>query len=659
MIHQRFEELKLSGNLPTSSGVGLAVLRLTRHEAASMEELLWCIQADPALTGRLVSLACAAREDGEPPCLGVTQAAKRLGMRQVRRAALEFTLVSSHRERVCEPFDYDLFWSTALCTALAARHLAGRLRAMDPEEAFTLGLVSRIGMLALATVHPDSYARILEGARQHAEVGLCRAEANAIGIDHREVTAAMLTEWGMPDGYSGAILALSSRGDDLAEGGGGEDALEALIALAEAIAQVLSVHQSGAPGGRDRAWSTLVALARSSGLDSEEVVQSCGVVARQWREWCELVRLPMGEAHGVLEVSSSEPTFPPIGEIPEDACSTSAGSSSPVAHRVEPTRVLVVDDDEKLARLVSYHLTKAGYTVITATNGYEALRLTMNGHFEVVISDWMMPEMNGLELCSALRKTERGRKTYVLILTAREDEDRLVDAFQAGADDYVTKPFNPRILLARVQAAQRLVELQRQVDDDKRIREQQVAELGLLTRKLRAAALTDVLTGLPNRRCALSRLQEEWDIAGPAVRPMSVIMIDIDNFKAINDQHGHDVGDYVLRATAHVLREFARRGDTVCRLGGEEFLVINVRSDAAGTATCAERLRAAVEANHIDYETFHGRVTVSLGVAERTGSTQDVDALLKAADMANYAAKAAGRNCVRLAESEQQTKRSA
>jgi two-component system, cell cycle response regulator len=659
LIHQRFEELKLSGNLPTSSGVGLAVLRLTQHEAVSVEELLWCIQADPALTGRIVSLARAAREDGEAPCLGVIQAAKLIGMRQVRRASLEFTLVSSHRAGVCAPFDYDHFWSSALCTAVAARHLAGRLRAMDPEEAFMLGLVSRIGMLALATVHPDTYATILEGATQYAEVGLCHAEANAIGIDHREVTAAMLAEWGMPDAHSGAILALASREDDFTEEGGEEDPLAALIALAQSISQVLSIPESGVPGGRDRAWSKLVARARSSGLDSDELVHSCGVVARQWREWCELVRLPMGEAHGLTEVLSSEPTFTPIGEVSEDPCRTGAGSTSSVARRMEPARVLVVDDDEKLARLVAYHLTKAGYTVITATNGHEALRLSLTEHPQIVISDWMMPEMNGLELCGALRKTEGGRKTYVLILTAREDEDRIVDAFQAGADDYVTKPFKPRILLARVQAAQRLVDLQRQVDDDKRIREQQVAELGLLTRKLRAAALTDVLTGLPNRRCALSRLQEEWDSAEPAVRPMSVIMVDIDNFKAINDNHGHDVGDYVLKATAHVLREFARRGDTVCRLGGEEFLVLNVNSDASGAAMCAERLRAAVEANHIDYETFHGRVTVSLGVAERTESMRDVDALLKAADMANYAAKAAGRNCLRLAESEQQTKRSA
>jgi PleD family two-component response regulator len=201
------------------------------------------------------------------------------------------------------------------------------------------------------------------------------------------------------------------------------------------------------------------------------------------------------------------------------------------------------------------------------------------------------------------------------MLTAKEDEDRIVDAFHAGADDFVTKPFNPRILLARVGAGQRIVELQLRIDADKRVREQQVAEMGLLTRKLRAAALTDVLTELPNRRYAMNRLEHEWDAAVRLDRPLSVSMIDIDEFKRINDLHGHDVGDSVLKATAATLRSYTRRGDVICRLGGEEFIVIHVNC---------------------------------IGIAERSATFLDADVLLKAADQAVYAAKAAGRNCCKL-----------
>jgi diguanylate cyclase (GGDEF)-like protein len=258
-----------------------------------------------------------------------------------------------------------------------------------------------------------------------------------------------------------------------------------------------------------------------------------------------------------------------------------------------------------------------------------------------------MPEMTGIEVCRALRKIDAGRKTYVLILTAREDEQQVVDAFAAGADDYVTKPFNARILLARVQAGQRMIELQRQVEADKTLRMTQVAEMGLLTRKLRAAALTDVLTELPNRRYAITRLEQEWSESVRMNRPLSVVMVDIDHFKRINDTHGHDVGDVVLKQTAAILRARTRRGDVVCRLGGEEFLVINVNSTLDQAYLCAERLRSSVATNSIQCEGFEGSVTVSLGCAQRTPSIKDIDDLLKAADEAVYAAKAGGRNTIR------------
>jgi diguanylate cyclase (GGDEF)-like protein len=255
-----------------------------------------------------------------------------------------------------------------------------------------------------------------------------------------------------------------------------------------------------------------------------------------------------------------------------------------------------------------------------------------------------MPGMSGLELCRTLRRMESGRRTFVLMLTAREEEERVLDAFTAGADDYVTKPFNPRILLARVQAGRRLIELQQQVEADKIERLKQVADMGLMTRKLRTAALTDFLTELPNRRYAISRLEQEWVAADRLQRPLSAVLIDIDHFKRINDDHGHDVGDLVLKEVSDALRSRTRRGDVVCRLGGEEFLVINVNSDFAGAWQCAERLRSAVEQTRIRAGDFAGQVTVSLGVAERQPGMKGPQTLLKAADAAVYEAKAAGRN---------------
>jgi len=261
-----------------------------------------------------------------------------------------------------------------------------------------------------------------------------------------------------------------------------------------------------------------------------------------------------------------------------------------------------------------------------------------------VITDWLMPGLSGLELCQALRETEIGRHMYMILLTSREEEDNVVAGLEAGANDYLTKPFNPRILLARVQAGERMIELQRQVEIDKLIDRKRAAQMAQLTRKLRSVTLEDALTGLRNRRYAMETLQNAWNASERSGRKVSVVMIDIDHFKRVNDGHGHQAGDAVLRATADVLRASCRRSDTVCRLGGEEFLVINSNGAQHEALGCAERLRAAVESNSIRCGTFDGNVTISLGVAERTDAMKSIDDLLAAADRAVYEAKAQGRN---------------
>ena len=186
--------------------------------------------------------------------------------------------------------------------------------------------------------------------------------------------------------------------------------------------------------------------------------------------------------------------------------------------------------------------------------------------------------------------------------------------------------------------------MREKVEAAERERLRQVAELGILTRKLRAAAFTDALTELPNRRYAMRRLKQEWEAGSKVDRPISVVMMDIDNFKAINDSFGHDVGDVVLKQVARHLRLNARSGDILCRLGGEEFLSINVNCTVNAAMRCAERLRSAVEKLEIVHGGRVHRVTISLGVAQRSSEDETVDDLIKIADNALYMAKAAGRN---------------
>ena len=308
----------------------------------------------------------------------------------------------------------------------------------------------------------------------------------------------------------------------------------------------------------------------------------------------------------------------------------------------------MVDDDPSMRHLLGVHLRRGGYEVLFAADGAAGLAAVVSEAPEIVITDWMMPKVSGIDLCKTLRNTESGRMLHLLLLTSLEEEDRIVEGLEAGANDFLTKPFSPRILLARVRAGERMVALQRQVEQSQQIDRKRMAQMGQLTRQLRNAALMDALTGLPNRRFAMARLEEAWTNSKRGGRSLSVVMIDIDHFKRVNDQFGHQAGDAVLRAVAKTLKRHARKSDHLCRLGGEEFVLIAVNADVTAAEAGAERLRAAVESTPIHVTGFDGQVTISLGVAEIAESMDRVDDLMRAADQAVYLAKDEGRNCVRV-----------
>jgi diguanylate cyclase (GGDEF)-like protein len=330
------------------------------------------------------------------------------------------------------------------------------------------------------------------------------------------------------------------------------------------------------------------------------------------------------------------------------APSAPSAKSAPAHDGAAPTvmRVLVVEDEPVSRKLIAFHLTKDGHQVDTAANGREGLKLALERRPHLLVTDWVMPEMDGIDLVRALRRTEEGRYMQVILLTGREEEARVIEAFDAGADEYLTKPLNPRILMARVRSAQRVLALREQIERDAKQRNSQLAELAVLNRRLHMASLTDPLTDLPNRRHAMQRLEQELAHSQRDGTPLSVIMIDIDKFKTVNDQHGHDTGDAVLRAVARSLRGAIRATELVCRVGGEEFVVICPRATAAKAVLIAERMRLACEANVIQHGDFNRAVTLSLGVAELDRARPSVDRMLKAADERAYQAKQAGRNRV-------------
>lgn len=317
-------------------------------------------------------------------------------------------------------------------------------------------------------------------------------------------------------------------------------------------------------------------------------------------------------------------------------------------------RILVVDDDPQSLALIKRHLTNSGFQVISATNGKEAMRIMLDEAPSIIVTDWMMPEMDGLELCRAIRSHEAIPFAYIIIVTAHQTlEDDIVEAFVAGADDYLTKPINNKELLARLRAAERIIELQEEVTLRTRDLHKYNAQMAVTNvklaesnEKLNQVATTDALTGMLNRRAVLEHLTQFWHLSKRHDHSLSCIMLDLDRFKACNDTYGHDVGDLVLKETGKILSDTVRSGEIVARLGGEEFLIICPQATEKDAAVCAQRIRQAIESMVVQSDYHKLQITASLGVAQTTPEMNSQDDLLKAADSALYAAKDAGRNTV-------------
>ncbi len=296
--------------------------------------------------------------------------------------------------------------------------------------------------------------------------------------------------------------------------------------------------------------------------------------------------------------------------------------------------------------LLSRYVSSTGCKLLTATNGREALNVLHQEGADLVLSDWSMPVMDGLELCRAIRASEAFGFVYIILLTAHSEKDRVVQALEAGANDFLGKPCHRQELIARLGAGTRILELQSDLHHQQRELHKANAELAILNRKLEVMASTDELTGLANRREAIARLKSYWDLSIRSGQPFSCIMLDVDHFKCFNDNYGHSTGDLVLQQTAAALKHYARTSDVLCRVGGEEFLVLCPNSDLAMATQAAERLRVAVEINQIPIPGHVLSVTLSAGVAERSGNTATPEQLFKQVDQALYLAKQQGRNRV-------------
>ena len=300
-------------------------------------------------------------------------------------------------------------------------------------------------------------------------------------------------------------------------------------------------------------------------------------------------------------------------------------------------KVLVADDSAVSRKLVELTLHEKQYSLVFAESGREALDLFAEHRPALVIVDWIMPDLTGLEICQHIRSRPQASYTYIILLTGKSEKESVVEGLAAGADDYLTKPFHHEELIARVGVGLRIIGLQREIEAK-----------NLLLKEL---ALTDALTSLPNRRAI-----EDWatrQLSGAARYGFSfwVALADLDHFKTVNDTYGHDAGDAVLKAFSEILRSNSRQSDICGRIGGEEFLLVLTHTTEENAKLLIDRVRVQLEGTQFNFDGSSLKVTASFGLAGFAGTrAPDFNRLVAQADAALYSAKRQGRNRLELSE---------
>ena len=631
MVNVKFEELKAKDHLPSPKGMALKIIQLTLKEDVTTQEIAHAIKTDPALSGRLIKMANVLMSYQTRPIVSITDAVMSLGLSIVRNMVLSLSLVEGSRDGACRKFDYQNFWSQSLLMAIAAKNFVEGRRMGAAEEMFILGLLGQVGSLGLATAYPQEYSLILEKAQAvDTNTTLIDLERTEFGLDHNQLSKEMLADWGLPQVFQIAILHHENPAlSDLAEGNRSWHILNTLH-IASYFSKACLSHERQ----RHKMVQKLILSAARLGLEADVFTELGDKTVQEWREWSKLFGIHSTDIPLFKDILQATP--------PTELEILDIGTPEISLETCYALRILLVEDDYATTLVLKHLLTKAGHTVATAGDGVEALSMLDKFIPQLIITDWHMPKMNGIEFCKALRHNELWRNIHVFVMMTQENSDRMEEIFEAGASDYLTKPVNSKVLGARLCVTQRMVQLQEELKVEHQQLRTIAAQLAASNQRLQQMALTDVLTELPNRRHANDYLEQQWAMAERSGRPLSCMIVDVDFFKKVNDTYGHKVGDDVLKQVAQILRSSARKQDMVCRFGGEEFLVICPDAQADQAYQYAERLRQNVAAGNTHLNLI---VTISVGVASKAPALLNAEMLLQLADKHLFMAKEMGRNC--------------
>jgi diguanylate cyclase (GGDEF)-like protein len=325
--------------------------------------------------------------------------------------------------------------------------------------------------------------------------------------------------------------------------------------------------------------------------------------------------------------------------------------------------VLIVDDNPHNLRVVTDMMEESGYEPVIALSGKKALGFIAIQKPDLILLDVKMPELDGYEVCRILKNDPQTREIPIIFLTVQSDLDDVIKGFESGAVDFVSKPFNilelqmrtkTHLELKQIRDAQKtynqqLEKANRELKKANEIIRTQNEQLREVAFRLEQLSKTDVLTELYNRRYMMEKLAEEGSRYKRNQKPFSIIIADIDDFKKVNDTHGHDCGDFVIKRTAQTLADSVRDIDSVGRWGGEEFLILLPETGVEGAVVLAERIQKNVRGSVWSYNQFQITIGLTLGIATFDEET-DLDLVVKKADRALYDGKRKGKNCIVVGE---------
>jgi len=640
----KFEQLRISGELPSPRGVALAIIKLTAQHDVSLTELGRVVSGDPAFVGRLIKAANGLIAMNRRSVSSANEALMILGLPAVRTMALGFSLLSNYRSGMCRSFDYNRFWSYSLALAVAMQVVTQRTRIAAADEMFSLGLLTRVGELALATVYAEDYSKVIDRAGRDPQVDLQALEHDVFAMTHTELGMAMLRDWGLPPIFVEVAGQFERVDADVVARGG---RLQRLALQLFFFFCFLSLSL-GPAKKRSGLLHVVFGKALEAEVEQADVLVDCDRIISQWLDWGKLLQLDMPERFSVNDLVSEAPTT-----WPEEVTVEVPAPARPVLGAAEPGRApasqdalrALIVDAEVGERGKAVDVARAlGLETVEAGDANQGLEKALDVLPNLVVIATATPA--DLEFIRSMRRIRVGRSIYVLAIAPQAEVDMLLSAFDAGADDVTAAPFSKRLLGARLRSGIRVVGLQRELKQEREELRRFAAELAVTNRRLKEAAVTDFLTGFKNRRYADERLDQAWIASMRDGSPLSCMVVDFDGLKSINDGYGHAVGDAALKVAAEALKAQLRRQEIICRVGGDEFMLICPNTTVDDALICAERLRRAVAARRLSVRSAELELSVSIGVATRDSHVRDAEALIRLADEGAYAAKEQGRNRV-------------